>query len=278
MRNRAELFAPVRPPVGAPMSRISRWGGSIGLLILLAASGCSSSDDEAPPPDQESAAPAQADPSSDEASVTRPTDKLVQRQASANLYFITTAGLPQVYGLYAFDNGKVQRLDGNEAWERESWSMRSDFSPAVRFIVFDRGLSNTLTTSTAGGPQLASVAAVRNEVKWSTGAVQPLAKKYEWVVPGLASLQTPVVIRPVPDHPDMFFVDPGRPLAPGLYELAMPRNGAPLKARVGVEWSRTNRDDYAQTHCVDRVVGSQVSYAECGTAASGTVAAPGSGG
>src|SRR5262245_36253522 len=88
------------------------------------------------------------------------------------------AELPARYGLYALQEGQLGRLDGENSFQVETWESRSSLGPDVRFIVFDRALSDR-SMRLADAIKLRRVSHIRNDVA-ASGATTPLQKDV-WV-------------------------------------------------------------------------------------------------
>lgn len=160
---------------------------------------------------------------------------------------------PGVYALTA--DGDLHRLDGPPEWESQTWPQRSEFGPDVQFVVYEPDL--------AGSPapaRLWRVAWLRSEIQ-PTGIAGPRAGS-EWVVADLESQSEPLLVTPSTSVPGLIHLAPARPLSPGLYEFAYTQS-AGVRARVGVNWSGTDKRTYAAANCVDRIAGSAPMFQPC---------------
>ncbi len=174
--------------------------------------------------------------------------------------------VPQSYGLYALQDGRIGRLNGDCDFETSTWSARSSLDPEVQFIIFDR----TLATSSALMQEMVTlyrVAQVRNEVG-AAGPVVP-AKANSWAVAALPPFQVPLQFRPVPGHGEMVQATPVRPLPPGLYSLRLRGSASVIDTRFGVGWDQVDQARYARDNCVDRIAGTPLAYRLCSDEAAG---------
>lgn len=183
--------------------------------------------------------------------------------------------VPEDAGLYAIpalredpdDEDYLQRLDGDEKWEVETWIQRQDLSPDVQFVIQDLALSG------GANPQdlleLWRVAWVRSELR-SDGSAAPVQGS-QWQVARLDPFRVPLVYRQVAGHPGTIHAVPQERLSGGLYSLQLRDPVAPRSARFGVDWDILDRQDYSAANCVDRRGGGS-SYVLCG--APQTVASP----
>jgi hypothetical protein len=156
--------------------------------------------------------------------------------------------VPANYGLYAFDDGAMVRLDGDPQWERQTWSERNNLSPRTEFVVFNRAVM-TDQGSLGQLVLLRRVARLRNEVS-ATGVVTPAGNR--WVVPDMGSYAVPLNFRPVAARPDMVVADPIGDLPPGLYALQLHDSGQTIDSRLGIRWPDLSQASYVANNCVDR--------------------------
>lgn len=170
------------------------------------------------------------------------------------------AQLPARYGLYALQDGQLGRLDGEKSFQVETWESRSSLGPDVRFIVFDRALSDR-SLRLGDAIKLKRVSHVRNDVG-ASGAATPLQKDV-WVVADLPEFAVAVDFRPMHGSPEMVEVIPSRPLPPGLYSLQFRQGDSAIAGRFGVQWTNIDKTKYASANCVDRYPGSPPGYKLC---------------
>ena len=170
------------------------------------------------------------------------------------------AELPARYGLYALEQGQLGRLDGEKSFQVETWQSRSGLGPDVRFIVFDRALSDR-SLRLADALKLRRVSHVRNDVA-ASGTAAPLQKDV-WVVADLPPFAVPIDFRPIHGSPEMVEVIPSRPLPPGLYSLQFRQGNSAIAGRFGVQWTTIDKGQYASANCVDRYPGSPPGYKLC---------------
>jgi hypothetical protein len=173
--------------------------------------------------------------------------------------------IPEAPGIYALTaDGALYRLDGPPEWERETWADRSEFGPAVEFVVLEPQLAKAPATPDVPA-RLWRLAWHRSDIE-PTGVAAPRTGS-EWVVADLDSQAEPLTATWNPDVPGMVHLAPAGPLVPGLYEFALTR-GTGLRARVGVRWSAVNKRDYAAANCVDRIGEDPPRFQPCATAPS----------
>jgi len=168
--------------------------------------------------------------------------------------------LPARYGLYALQDGQLGRLDGEKSFQVETWESRSSLGSDVRFIVFDRALSDR-SLRLGDAIKLRRVSHVRNDVA-ASGAATPLQKDV-WVVADLPEFAVAVDFRPIHGSPEMVEVIPFRPLPPGLYSLQFRQGDSAIAGRFGVQWTKIDKTQYASANCVDRYPGSPPGYKLC---------------
>jgi hypothetical protein len=184
---------------------------------------------------------------------------------------VVEGGLPTRYGLYAVQDGRIGRLDGERSFQVETWDRRSSLGPGVHFIVFDRALDDR-TTRLQDVVALRRVAHVRNEVA-ATGAAVPTSKDI-WVVADLPEFAVPLDFAPVPGRPDMVRAMPRRPLQPGLYSLELQSGESAVAGRFGVVWKDVDKNAYIAANCVDRYAGQTARYRPCAAGAPTAAALP----
>lgn len=179
---------------------------------------------------------------------------------TASLASPQSADLPARYGLYALQDGRLGRLDGEKSFQIETWDSRSSLRPDVTFIVFDRALGDR-SLRLAETIRLRQVARVRNAVA-ASGLASPLPKD-EWVVADLPDFAVALDFQPVPGSPEMVAAIPAGPLSPGLYALQFRQGQSATTGRFGVDWSKVDKDQYATEHCVDRYATTPATYKAC---------------
>jgi Protein of unknown function (DUF3426) len=184
---------------------------------------------------------------------------------------VVEGGLPTRYGLYALQDGRLGRLDGERSFQVETWDKRAALGPNVQFIVFDRALDDR-TTRLQDVLTLRRVAHVRNEVA-ATGAAVPTGKDI-WVVADLPEFAVPLDFAPVSGRPDMVRAMPMRPLQPGLYSLELRSGASAVAGRFGVAWNDIDKNAYIAANCVDRYAGQAVRYRTCAAGSPTTAASP----
>jgi hypothetical protein len=179
----------------------------------------------------------------------------------------TSASKPQVAverppteGLYVIDNGKMGRLDDPPEKILKTWQVRSNLGPNVEFIIRHPAIAQS------GGPPgklvaLRQVAYVRANIATS-GTVRK-NKKAEWIVASLDPLYVPARVMQDSRDPTLLRVVPKEPLTPGLYALTLRTGNTAVTGRFGVEWSKSDKQQYAAAHCVDRYLTKPVLYRPC---------------
>lgn len=176
--------------------------------------------------------------------------------------------IPEDPGLYAVpalreepdDEDDLQRLDGNQEWEVETWEDRADLSSDVQFVIEDPDLVGD-STSREALIELWNVAWVRSDLR-SDGSAAPVQGS-QWAVARLDPFRVPLAYRQVEGRPDVIHVVPQERLAPGLYSLQLRKDSGARSARFGVDWDDIDRQDYSAAHCVDRRSGGQPLYVAC---------------
>jgi hypothetical protein len=150
--------------------------------------------------------------------------------------------IPDEPGIYAFTTkDDLQRLDGDQDWEVESWPERSNMPSNVQFVVSDPALRS------ASNVELWRVAWVRSDIN-AQGQAMPVDGS-EWAVAPMESFAIPFRYETTPDKPGVVHIAPTTPLTPGLYTLRV--TGA-RQARIGVAWNGVDHREYSAMNCVDR--------------------------
>ena len=134
---------------------------------------------------------------------------------------VVEGGLPTRYGLYAVQDGRIGRLDGERSFQVETWESRSALQPDVQFIVFDRALDDR-SVRLQNAIEMRRLAHVRNDVS-ATGAVTPTGRDI-WVVADLPELAVPLA---------ELLDDPGRCAELGEAARAAVLDEHPLVASLG---------------------------------------------
>jgi len=181
------------------------------------------------------------------------------------------ASLPGRYGLYAVQNGKLGRIDGNRDYQIATWEGRSALTPEVAFLLFDRALADR-SVRLEQAVTLRRLAHLRNDVAES-GAVKPMDKDV-WVAADLPSFSVPLDFAPVSSNAEMVQAMPARPLEPGLYALELRHGSSAVGGKFGVAWNRTDQKNYIAANCVDRYAGQPVTYRLCSDGPPRTATAP----
>jgi hypothetical protein len=168
--------------------------------------------------------------------------------------------VPRESGLYALQAEKLQRLDGDRAWEIKTWDDRSSFPSNVQFMIRHPQLraSGKMPEELI---RLTRVAWVRSEIT-PDGDILPVDGT-QWTVTDISQQRVPIEIQTFSSHPDVARLIPERALTRGIYSLQLRTQSGQVNARVGVAWPGTDRRNYAAANCVDRYLGDQVRYRPC---------------
>lgn len=197
----------------------------------------------------------------------------IRAWAAAILLSLTAcAGGPQVGeraipkppgpGLYALDGeDRLLRLDGSPDWEVRSWSERADLGPDTLLVIEDPRLGALRRNLAAPRLELRQVAWLRSEIN-AVGAVSPVAEN-NWVDTDLPPLRVPLHIHWVSAYENTVVARPLGPLEPGLYAVYLADTDPPLRARLGIGWSKVDERAYAGRKCVDRYTGAMPEYGAC---------------
>jgi hypothetical protein len=167
---------------------------------------------------------------------------------------------PPTQGLYVVFGGKTGRLDDAPDKVLKTWPIRSNLGPYLEFLIYHPAIAD------ASGPagqlvSLRQVAYVRANIATS-GTVRK-NKKAEWIVASLEPLNVPARVMQDSRDPTLLRVIPNEPLTPGLYALTLRTGKTVIAGRFGVEWSKSDKKQYAQAHCVDRYLTTPVLYRPC---------------
>jgi len=166
---------------------------------------------------------------------------------------------PPTEGLYVLYNGKMGRLDDNPDKILKTWPIRSNLGPNLEFVIRHPAIA------ASGSPgqlvSLRQVAYVRSNI--ATSGTVHKNKRTEWVVASLAPLYVPARVVQDSRDPTLVQVIPNEPLTPGLYSLTLQTGKSAVAGRFGVEWSKSDKQQYASTHCVDRYLTTPVLYRPC---------------
>jgi hypothetical protein len=167
---------------------------------------------------------------------------------------------PPTQGLYVVFDGKMGRLDDAPDKVLKTWPTRSNLGPDIEFVIQHPAIADS------GGPPgqlvaLRQVAYVRANIATS-GTVRK-NKKSEWIVAALEPLNVPARVLQDSRDPTLLRVVPNEPLTPGLYALTLRTGKSATTGRFGVEWSKSDKKQYAREHCVDRYLTTPVLYRPC---------------
>lgn len=168
--------------------------------------------------------------------------------------------LPSRYGLYALQDEKFGRIDGDRDYQIATWEGRSALTPEVTFLLFDRALGDR-SVRLQDAVKLRRLAHLRNDVSES-GAVEPTTKDV-WVAADLPEFSIPLDFAPVSGNAEMVRVVPSKALPPGLYALELRHGGSAVGGRFGVQWGGADRKEYVASNCVDRYAGKPAKYRLC---------------
>lgn len=169
-------------------------------------------------------------------------------------------GIPRKSGLYAVEDERLQRLDGDREWEQKTWEDRSSFAPDVSFLIRDPELA-VPAADLGRAVRLHKVGWVRSEIS-REGDILP-ASGNQWVDADIAALAVPAQLHRDADHQEVVRVVPRQPLAPGLYTLRTQFRSKLTNTRFGVGWPAVDRRHYAAANCVDRYSDGPVRYRPC---------------
>lgn len=167
---------------------------------------------------------------------------------------------PPTQGLYVVFNGKVGRLDDAPDKVLKTWPIRSNLGPDVEFVVHHPAIAGS-AGSVGQLVSLRQVAYVRANIA-SSGTVRK-NNKSEWIVASLDPLNVPARVLQDSRDPTLLRVIPSEPLTPGLYALTLRTGTTAVTGRFGVEWSKSDKKQYAREHCVDRYLTTPVLYRPC---------------
>ena len=161
----------------------------------------------------------------------------------------TVVERPPTQGLYVVYNGKMGRLDDAPDKVLKTWPIRSNLGSNLEFVIYHPAIAD----SAGSAGQLVSlrqVAYVRANIA-ASGTVHT-NKKAEWIVASLDPLNVPARVMQDSKDPTLLRVVPNEPLTPGLYALTLRTGNTVVTGRFGVEWGKSDKKQYASTHCVDR--------------------------
>ncbi|MEZ5831088.1 MAG: hypothetical protein R3D05_07900 [Dongiaceae bacterium] len=176
--------------------------------------------------------------------------------------------VPDEPGIYSFTTkDNLRRLDGDRAWEAETWPERSNLPSNVQFVINDPALADH---SPGTSVHLWKVAWVRSEINAQNQAM-PVAGS-QWAVAPLEPFSVPFRYESPSGQTDIVHIVPTAPLAPGLYTLRIVNPGA-RQARIGVSWNNVDQRQYSAANCVDRYAAEGNVYRSCTTAVGPTVGA-----
>jgi hypothetical protein len=170
-----------------------------------------------------------------------------------------SAALPTAEGVYVVQDGKIGRLDDDPQKVLQTWNLRSNLSRDLQFMVYH---SSVRGSGDPAAISLQRVARVRAEIGKS-GKARKLSKA-EWAVANLPDFEVPVRVIADRDNPQLLRIVPTQRLTPGLYALNYRRGGKAVGGRFGVEWAKSDKNQYAALNCVDRYAAEPASYRLCG--------------
>lgn len=168
--------------------------------------------------------------------------------------------VPRKEGMYAVQDGKLQRLSGDRKWELKTWNERSNLAPGARFVIRHPQLP------APGQPleqaiRLSRVAWVRSEIT-QEGNILPVNGN-QWEVTQLEQFQVPIRIQALDSKRGVARVIPEQTLQHGLYSLQLRTASGVIRSRLGVDWSNVDKRAYSASSCVDRYLGDSVHYRPC---------------
>jgi len=166
---------------------------------------------------------------------------------------------PGLYALGADD--RLLRLDGSPDWEVRTWGERADLGPDTLLVIEDPRLGALHGRLAAPALELRQVAWLRSEIN-AVGAVNPVAEN-NWVDTDLPPLKVPLQIHWVSAYENTVVARPLGALEPGLYAVYLAETDPPLRARLGIGWSKVDERAYAGRKCVDRYTGAVPAYGAC---------------
>jgi Protein of unknown function (DUF3426) len=172
----------------------------------------------------------------------------------------STVQRPPTQGLYVVFEGKVGRLDDAPEKVLKTWPIRSNLGPDIEFVIHHPAIAES-TQPVGQLVALRQVAYVRANIATS-GTVRK-NKKSEWIVANLDPLNVPARVLQDSRDPTLLRVIPSEPLTPGLYALTLRTGRTAVTGRFGVEWSKSDKKQYAREHCVDRYLSTPVLYRPC---------------
>jgi hypothetical protein len=167
---------------------------------------------------------------------------------------------PPTEGLYVVYNGKMGRLDDTPDKVLKTWPLRSNLGSNIEFVIHHPAIA-----ASDGTPgqlvSLRQVAYVRANIS-ASGTIRK-NKKSEWIVASLDPLNVPARVLQDSKDPTLLQVIPSEQLTPGLYALTLRTGRTAVTGRFGVEWSKSDKKQYARAHCVDRYLTQPVLYRPC---------------
>jgi hypothetical protein len=167
---------------------------------------------------------------------------------------------PPTQGLYVVIDGKMGRLDDAPDKVLKNWPIRSNLASNVEFLIYNPAIADSVG-STGRLVSLRQVAYVRANI--ATSGTVHKNKKAEWIVANLDPLNVPARVLQDSKDPTLLRVIPNEPLRPGLYALILRTGNTTVTGRFGVEWGKSDQQQYASTHCVDRYLTTPVLYRPC---------------
>lgn len=144
--------------------------------------------------------------------------------------------LPEFYGVYAIDKGKLTELT-------ENWEEKPELSKLAKFIVFDKGISQKIQSL-----KLVKMVYVRNYIYRASKEVQK-NEEYHLIKDKKRSIDFRT--KPVKGEDEMVYVVPRNPLVPGIYAMISgdSSDGSKKHFAVDIKTHRKNRD--SGSDCAD---------------------------
>lgn len=135
--------------------------------------------------------------------------------------------LPEYYGVYARDRGRLVRME-----KREDKVNKFDFNPDVTFVIYDKAISTHFSSFDQKDIVIKRLFYIRERFSYGDGKIIRREPVNAWVEAENPAWSLPILVKPVAGQTEAIEVVPKEHFSPGVYSFQIRGAGAQITFSV----------------------------------------------